>query len=160
MNDNSQQRAATSSSFRQEIRDIAMMQISQIVAQFRLGTMGRAARPHRSDRIHHRLARRRTARPGPGGRTHPARHRRRHHHRCLKVHLELEVLEAEFLDESQRTAEVTEVMNYVTAAERGLVLIKTLPVCLRRYGAGELRRAGNSAVHSSQRAPSSMEDTR
>jgi len=41
-----------------------------------------------------------------------------------------EILEADFLEESQRTAEVKEVMNFVRAAERGLDLIKKLPVCL------------------------------
>jgi len=42
-----------------------------------------------------------------------------------------EVLAADFIDEARRSAELREVMNYVVAAERGLEMIKTLPICLR-----------------------------
>ena len=43
----------------------------------------------------------------------------------------LEVLEADYIDERKRSAEVREVLNYVEAAERGLALIRELPICLR-----------------------------
>ncbi|ASW57061.1 Fic family protein [Plantactinospora sp. KBS50] len=41
-----------------------------------------------------------------------------------------EVLEADYLDEAQQSAELREVMNYVRAAERGLRLINKKPICL------------------------------
>ena len=41
-----------------------------------------------------------------------------------------EVIEADYLDERRRSAEVREVQNYVTAARRGLELIKIKPLCL------------------------------
>lgn len=41
-----------------------------------------------------------------------------------------EVLEADYVDETRRSAEVSEVMNYVRAAERGLTLIEEKPICL------------------------------
>lgn len=41
-----------------------------------------------------------------------------------------EVLEADFLVEGKRSAEVREVLNYVAAAERGLALIRDRPICL------------------------------
>lgn len=43
----------------------------------------------------------------------------------------LEVLEADYIDERKRSAEVQEVLNYVNAAERGLGLIGDMPICLR-----------------------------
>jgi Fic family protein len=64
----------------------------------------------------------------------------------------LDVLEADYIEERKRSAEVQEVLNYVTAAERGLVLIRDMPICLRlvaelqativkgtRWDAGRLR---------------------
>jgi Fic family protein len=42
-----------------------------------------------------------------------------------------EVLAADLIEEGRRSAELREVMNYVVAAERGLELTKTLPICLR-----------------------------
>jgi len=42
-----------------------------------------------------------------------------------------QVLEADFIDEARRSAELREVMNYVMAAERGLQLITRLPICVR-----------------------------
>lgn len=41
-----------------------------------------------------------------------------------------EVLEADYVDERKRSAEVREVLNYVEAAERGLALIQKKPICL------------------------------
>jgi Fic family protein len=41
-----------------------------------------------------------------------------------------EVLEADYLEEANRTAEVREVLNYVRAAEQSLVLIQSKPICL------------------------------
>jgi len=41
-----------------------------------------------------------------------------------------EVLEADFIEERKRSAEVREVRNYVEAAERGLQLIQEKPICL------------------------------
>ena len=41
-----------------------------------------------------------------------------------------EVLEADFIDERKRSAEVREVRNYVQAAQRGLALIEERPICL------------------------------
>lgn len=41
-----------------------------------------------------------------------------------------EVLEADYLDEAQQSAELREVMNYVRAAEQGLKLIERKPICL------------------------------
>jgi Fic family protein len=41
-----------------------------------------------------------------------------------------EVLEADYLEEANRTAEVREVLNYVRAAEESLVLIQSKPICL------------------------------
>lgn len=41
-----------------------------------------------------------------------------------------EVLEADYIEERKRSAEVREVLNYVEAAERGLQLIKVRPICL------------------------------
>ena len=43
----------------------------------------------------------------------------------------LDVLEADHIAERKRSAEVREVLNYVEAAERGLALIRELPICLR-----------------------------
>lgn len=43
----------------------------------------------------------------------------------------LEVLEADYIEEHERSAEVREVLNYVEAAERGLALIREIPICLR-----------------------------
>jgi Fic family protein len=43
----------------------------------------------------------------------------------------LDVLEADYIEERERSAEVREVLNYVEAAERGFVLIRELPICLR-----------------------------
>ena len=43
----------------------------------------------------------------------------------------LEVLEADYIEERKRSAEVQEVLNYVEAAERGLALIGEIPICLR-----------------------------
>lgn len=42
-----------------------------------------------------------------------------------------EVLAADLIEEGRRSAELREVMNYVAAAEHGLELTKTLPICLR-----------------------------
>lgn len=42
-----------------------------------------------------------------------------------------DVLQAELLEESELTASTAEVRNYVLAAEHGLELIKTLPICQR-----------------------------
>lgn len=42
-----------------------------------------------------------------------------------------EVLEAEYVEDRRRSAEVREVQNYVRAATRGIELIKTMPICLR-----------------------------
>jgi Fic family protein len=66
-----------------------------------------------------------------------------------------DVLEARYVDDIKKSAEVREISNYIDAALRGLELIKTLPVCLRMlaelqqilvkktrgdsYDAGELR---------------------
>lgn len=41
-----------------------------------------------------------------------------------------EVLEADYIEERKRSAEVKEVLNYVDAAERGLELIQARPICL------------------------------
>src|SRR2546423_736869 len=41
-----------------------------------------------------------------------------------------EVLEADYVDEANRRAEVREVLNYVRAAELALDLIQTKPICL------------------------------
>lgn len=41
-----------------------------------------------------------------------------------------EVLEADYIEERKRSAEVREVRNYVQAAERGLQLIREKPICL------------------------------
>ncbi|WP_262490888.1 Fic family protein [Mycobacterium simiae] len=41
-----------------------------------------------------------------------------------------EVLEADFVDEANRRAEVREVLNYVRAAETALLLIEQKPICL------------------------------
>ena len=41
-----------------------------------------------------------------------------------------EVFAADFIDEGHRSAELREVMNYVTAAERALDMIKVRPICL------------------------------
>lgn len=41
-----------------------------------------------------------------------------------------EVLEADFVEDSRRSPEVREVMNYVRAAERGLELIAKKPICV------------------------------
>jgi Fic family protein len=41
-----------------------------------------------------------------------------------------EVLEADYVDETKRSAEVREIMNYVGAAEHGLEMIKTKPICV------------------------------
>lgn len=41
-----------------------------------------------------------------------------------------EVLEADYVDEALRSAEVREILNYVNAAELGLELIQTKPLCL------------------------------
>lgn len=41
-----------------------------------------------------------------------------------------EILEADYVDEANRTAEVREVLNYVQAAEQALELIETKPICL------------------------------
>ena len=41
-----------------------------------------------------------------------------------------EVLEADYIDEAHRRAEVREVLNYVRAAELALQLIQTKPICL------------------------------
>lgn len=43
----------------------------------------------------------------------------------------LDVLEADYIEERKRSAEVREVLNYVEAAERGLTLIDKMPICLR-----------------------------
>lgn len=45
-----------------------------------------------------------------------------------------EVLAADFIEASRQSAELREVMNYVTAAERGFKLIKDLPICVRMLG--------------------------
>lgn len=66
------------------------------------------------------------------------------------------VLEADYVEERQRTAEVREVLNYVQAAMRGIQLIAAKPICLTMlaelqeilvrgtrgdgYDAGQLRR--------------------
>ena len=42
-----------------------------------------------------------------------------------------DVLQADLLEESELTASTAEVRNYILAAEHGLELIKTLPVCRR-----------------------------
>jgi Fic family protein len=42
-----------------------------------------------------------------------------------------DVLQAEFLDEAHLSSETVEVRNYILAAERGLELIKELPICHR-----------------------------
>ena len=42
-----------------------------------------------------------------------------------------DVLQAEFLESYDLSSETAEVRNYLLAAERGLELIKTLPICLR-----------------------------
>ncbi len=42
-----------------------------------------------------------------------------------------QVLEADFIEEARRSAELREVMNYVVAAERALLLIKSYPICMR-----------------------------
>ena len=42
-----------------------------------------------------------------------------------------QVLEADFIEEARRSAELREVMNYVVAAERALLLIKSYPICTR-----------------------------
>ena len=77
-----------------------------------------------------------------------------------------EVLAADFIEESHRSAELREVMNYVVAAERALKLITRLPICVRvlcqlqkilvkgtrgdMYDAGQLRQRqvfiGNSGL--------------
>jgi Fic family protein len=41
-----------------------------------------------------------------------------------------DVLEAEYVSEGKRSAEVREIQNYVRAAHRGIELAKTLPICL------------------------------
>lgn len=41
-----------------------------------------------------------------------------------------EILEADYVDEASRSAEVREVLNYVRAAERALVLVEEKPICL------------------------------
>jgi Fic family protein len=41
-----------------------------------------------------------------------------------------EVLEADYVEEANRSAEVREVLNYVRAAEQALSLIQTKPICL------------------------------
>lgn len=43
----------------------------------------------------------------------------------------LEVLEADYVEERKRSSEVREVLNYVEATERGLELIREIPICLR-----------------------------
>jgi Fic family protein len=45
-----------------------------------------------------------------------------------------EVLAADFIEASRQSAELREVMNYVTAAERGFELINELPICVRMLG--------------------------
>lgn len=45
-----------------------------------------------------------------------------------------DVLAADFIDQSRQSAELREVMNYVSAAERGFELIATLPICVRMLG--------------------------
>lgn len=68
-----------------------------------------------------------------------------------------EVLEADFVGEGHQSSEVREVMNYVRAAEQGLTLIKSKPICVTlisslqkilvhrtkgdSYDAGQLRNA-------------------
>jgi Fic family protein len=42
-----------------------------------------------------------------------------------------EVLAADFIEASRQSAELREVMNYVTAAERGFELVNELPICVR-----------------------------
>lgn len=42
-----------------------------------------------------------------------------------------EVLEAEYVEDRRRSAEVREVQNYVRAATRGIELVETMPICLR-----------------------------
>jgi Fic family protein len=42
-----------------------------------------------------------------------------------------QVLEADFIDDARKSAELREVMNYVVAAEQGLRLITRLPICVR-----------------------------
>lgn len=42
-----------------------------------------------------------------------------------------DVFQAEFLDKTEVSAQTTEVRNYVLAAEQGLELIKSLPICKR-----------------------------
>ena len=67
----------------------------------------------------------------------------------------VDVLEADYVDDRKKSAEVREVQNYVRAAQRGLQLIKSLPICMRlarqlqkilvrgtrgdEYDAGEIR---------------------
>ncbi|SBS76193.1 conserved hypothetical protein [uncultured Mycobacterium sp.] len=41
-----------------------------------------------------------------------------------------EVLEADYVEEANRTAEVREVLNYVRAAEQALELVRSKPICL------------------------------
>lgn len=41
-----------------------------------------------------------------------------------------ELLEADYVDEAERSAEVREVMNYVRAAEQALELVRSKPICL------------------------------
>lgn len=43
----------------------------------------------------------------------------------------MDVLEGEYLDVRKQSAEVREIRNYVRAAQRGLKLIKELPICMR-----------------------------
>ena len=43
----------------------------------------------------------------------------------------VDVLEADYVDDRKKSAEVREVQNYVRAAQQGLKLIKTLPICMR-----------------------------
>jgi Fic family protein len=45
-----------------------------------------------------------------------------------------EVLAADFIEVSRQSAELREVMNYVSAAERGFELINELPICVRMLG--------------------------
>lgn len=42
----------------------------------------------------------------------------------------LDVLEADYVEEKQRSSEVREVLNYVLAAQEGIDLIRTKPICL------------------------------
>ncbi len=43
----------------------------------------------------------------------------------------LDVLEADYIEERKRSAEVREVLNCVEAAELGLALVREIPICLR-----------------------------